>query len=64
MLAEIYSCCLQSSVTTSYFMTYHTILHTSKDYYKALEEARIISDNITQAINQENGSAYEVFPYR
>lgn len=37
--------------TASYFMTYHTILKTSRDYTEAMEEARIVGDNITKTIN-------------
>ncbi|XP_018008621.1 NPC intracellular cholesterol transporter 1 isoform X3 [Hyalella azteca] len=56
----------QPSVGASYFMTYHTILRTSRDYYKALEHAREIADNITKEINLNrpmNSSTVEVFPY-
>ncbi|KAK3872829.1 hypothetical protein Pcinc_022085 [Petrolisthes cinctipes] len=54
----------EESVTASYFMTYHTILKTSQDYYEALLWARQVSDNITQAINAGGMEpAVEVFPY-
>ena len=57
-------------VAANYFMAYHTILKSSPDYYGALREARVISDNMTQMIQEnlillgKNGSNVEVFPYR
>lgn len=55
----------QTAVGASYFMTYHTILKTSKDYYEALEWARDISKNITNTLNEgQKEPVYEVFPYR
>ncbi|CAG0897897.1 unnamed protein product, partial [Cyprideis torosa] len=38
-------------VGASRFMTYHTILKSSKDYYNALEMARVVADNITAMLN-------------
>ncbi|XP_064102738.1 NPC intracellular cholesterol transporter 1-like [Macrobrachium nipponense] len=53
-----------SRVEASYFMSYHTILKTSKDYYEALRGARNVSDNITRMLNEGlKDSVYEVFPY-
>ncbi|XP_069696663.1 NPC intracellular cholesterol transporter 1 isoform X2 [Periplaneta americana] len=55
-------------VGANYFMTYHTILKSSKDYYESLRSAREISVNIENAINSHleklgyNGTI-EVFPY-
>lgn len=49
-------------VKDTYFMTYHTPLKTSKDYYTALEQARKISDNLNEMF-RENGKKVEVFPY-
>jgi len=40
-----------SKASASYFMTYHTILKTSKDYTDAMKQARTIADNITRTIN-------------
>jgi Niemann-Pick C1 protein len=37
--------------TATYFMTYHTILKTSKDYIEAMKEARALSQNITDTLN-------------
>ncbi|XP_066902030.1 NPC intracellular cholesterol transporter 1 homolog 1b isoform X2 [Halyomorpha halys] len=55
-------------VQSSYFMAFHTILKTSSDYYGALREARVISDNITNMINTNlktmgSNVTVEVFPY-
>ncbi|XP_026472293.1 NPC intracellular cholesterol transporter 1-like isoform X5 [Ctenocephalides felis] len=61
----------QSSLTqvdSSYFMTYHTILKTSKDYYESMRSARKISQNLTDMIQwnlkaQGRNETVEVFPY-
>lgn len=39
-----------TDVQASYFMSYHTILKTSSDYYESLRAARNVSHNITQMI--------------
>ncbi|XP_076168069.1 Niemann-Pick type C-1a isoform X2 [Ptiloglossa arizonensis] len=58
-----------SQVGASYFMTYHTILKSSADYYESMRAARVVSANITDMINNnlrrmDNTSAtVEVFPY-
>ncbi|XP_031634860.1 NPC intracellular cholesterol transporter 1 isoform X2 [Contarinia nasturtii] len=39
-----------TDVKASYFMSYHTILKTSSDYYESLRAARNVSYNITQMI--------------
>ncbi|KAF2896926.1 hypothetical protein ILUMI_09250 [Ignelater luminosus] len=60
-----------STVGASYFMAYHTILKTSKDYYESMRAARVISQNISDTINEYvklNGlntteESIEVFPY-
>ncbi|KYN10247.1 PREDICTED: Niemann-Pick C1 protein-like isoform X1 [Trachymyrmex cornetzi] len=54
-----------TNVNDSYFMGYHTPLKKSSDWYEALEVARIISENITNTINNANVSDQEirVFPY-
>ncbi|CAH1236520.1 unnamed protein product [Diabrotica balteata] len=46
-----------STVGASYFMTYHTILKTSEDYYESMRMARKLADNLTKTIG------VEVFPY-
>ncbi|XP_068212553.1 NPC intracellular cholesterol transporter 1-like [Palaemon carinicauda] len=54
----------ESLVGASYFMTYHTILKTSEDYYEALRSARSVSSNISKTLNQGlDNPVYEVFPY-
>ncbi|XP_034244049.1 NPC intracellular cholesterol transporter 1 isoform X2 [Thrips palmi] len=50
------------------FMSYHSILRSSKDYYSAIEAAREVAANITTMINgrlKASGSnkSVEVFPY-
>ncbi|XP_063904619.1 NPC intracellular cholesterol transporter 1 homolog 1b isoform X3 [Zophobas morio] len=53
-----------SRVGASYFMAYHTILKTSKDYYESMRSARKIAANITTTINTKiPSSQIEVFPY-
>lgn len=56
------------SVGANYFMSYHTILKTSADYYESMRLAREISANITNMIRnkmKEHGqeTTVEVFPY-
>lgn len=46
-----------SNIENSYFMTYHSILKTSEDYYESMRSARKISENLTNTIGAE------VFPY-
>lgn len=55
-------------VGANHFMTYHTVLKTSKDYFESLRSARAISVNITDTMNlhlQTLGyiTTVEVFPY-
>ena len=53
-------------VAASSFMTFHTILKTSKDYYEALRWARRLSDNLTTLLNQDletEDQKINVFPY-
>ncbi|KAL6429081.1 hypothetical protein ACFW04_008102 [Cataglyphis niger] len=49
----------------SYFMGYHAPLKKSSDWYESLRAARIISENITNMINNAKVSEQkvEVFPY-
>ncbi|KRT84519.1 Hedgehog receptor [Oryctes borbonicus] len=49
-----------SHVTHSYLMSYHTVLHTSKDYYEALRYARLVADNLTLTLDIPGA---EIFPY-
>lgn len=58
-----------SRVGPSSFMTYHSILKSSKDYYTAIEAAREVANNITDMINEQlkakgSNQTIEVFPYR
>jgi Niemann-Pick C1 protein len=50
-------------VGANYFMTYHTILRTSKDFYSSLIEARVIADSISETLSNITNSNVEVFPY-
>lgn len=59
-----------SEVGATYFMAYHTVLKTSKDYYESLRAARKIATNLTVMIEnrlREMGNStinnVEVFPY-
>lgn len=57
-----------ANVGASYFMSYHSILKTSEDYYEAMRYARNLSANITDMINaklkdKDDNSTVEVFPY-
>lgn len=61
-----------TQVQASYFMSYHTILKSSSDYYEALRSARRVSYNITQMIkanlrlsgvNETDVNKVNVFPY-
>ncbi|KAL7984357.1 hypothetical protein Chor_002927, partial [Crotalus horridus] len=51
-----------SEIGATYFMTYHTVLKTSDDFIDALKKARIIANNITEAMVHKEKNA-EVFPY-
>ncbi|CAG0917213.1 unnamed protein product [Notodromas monacha] len=55
------------TIGASYFMTYHSMMKNSEEYYEALRLARFIADNITSMLNEdfpsEDGRKYEVFPY-
>ena len=62
-----------NSVRSSYFMGFHTILKTSKDFIEAMKSANDIAKNISRTIlnNQsrtfedtKNIKDYPVFPYR
>ena len=57
----------------SAFMTYHTVMKSSRQFYEALRSARSIADNITRTLNlvEKDGELvpsgdmkYTVFPYR
>ncbi|XP_011504238.1 PREDICTED: Niemann-Pick C1 protein-like [Ceratosolen solmsi marchali] len=54
-----------ADVGDSYFMTYHTPLKKSSDWYEALRSARLIASSITNMINNANltSNKITVFPY-
>ncbi|XP_063702707.1 NPC intracellular cholesterol transporter 1 [Culicoides brevitarsis] len=61
-----------TTIKASYFMTYHTLLKTSADYYEAMRAARLIASNITKTVratlrlrgnDEETVRQVEVFPY-
>lgn len=61
-----------TEVKASYFMTYHTILKTSSNYFEALRSARKVSYNITRTIKanlrlsgvtEDEIAKVKVFPY-
>lgn len=47
-----------------HFMAYHSLLKTSKDYYSALKEARVLADNMTAMLRSKTNTDAKVFPYR
>lgn len=49
-------------VQDSYFMSYHTTVITSEEFYTSLKKAREISDEI-QKVFDENQKDLKVFPY-
>lgn len=55
-----------SEVGASYFMAYHRVLKTSRDYYESMRAAREVAQNITDAINSQlkpGDKTMKVFPY-
>ncbi|CAN7998812.1 unnamed protein product, partial [Ixodes hexagonus] len=50
------------TIKSAYFSAYHPVLRTSKDFYTALEWARLISHNLTRAV-QAVQPGVEVIPY-
>ncbi|XP_058443946.1 NPC intracellular cholesterol transporter 1 homolog 1b [Malaya genurostris] len=50
------------NVHDSYFMTYHTTVITSRDFYEALQWARKVSDDIQRTLDVKN-TGVEIFPY-
>lgn len=59
-----------STVGASYFMSYHTILKTSEDYYESMRSARKVAHEITDTIKHKlkvydlkYSDDFEVFPY-
>ncbi|CAL1281503.1 unnamed protein product, partial [Larinioides sclopetarius] len=53
-----------SKIRATNFMTYHTALTTSKDFYEALAWSRKIAANLTNILrNDSENSNFQVFPY-
>lgn len=50
------------NVQDSYFSTYHTTAVTSRQFYTALEQARLIAADIQQMLD-ERQAGVEIFPY-
>ncbi|CAN8027040.1 unnamed protein product, partial [Ixodes persulcatus] len=53
---------VNGTIKSAYFSAYHPVLKTSKDFYTALEWARLISHNLTQDI-QAIQPGVQVIPY-
>lgn len=51
-------------VQSSYFMSYHSALTTSSDYYTALKNARKIAKDIQNTIESELEQSVIFYPYR
>ena len=49
-------------VGASHFMSYHTVLKTSEDYYSAMTQARIIAANVSSMLSTDTGKV-DVYPY-
>jgi Niemann-Pick C1 protein len=49
-------------VQDSYFMSYHTTVITSEEFYTALKQARVLSAQIEETF-KEKGKDLKVFPY-
>lgn len=57
-----------ASAAATHFMTFHTVLRTSEDYYHALAAARELAANISFTLNtalnrSANQEPFEVYPY-
>ena len=55
----------QTTIYTSYFQAYHSVLRSSKDFVNALEDAKLTSKYIEDTINQNltENKKVEVYPY-
>lgn len=51
------------TVEASYFMSYHTSLVKSNDFFSSLKQARIVANDVQNMLN-ENGHDVAFFPYR
>jgi Niemann-Pick C1 protein len=52
-----------NTVETSHIMGYHSLLISSNDFIEAMQQAYILTDNITKTLKSA-GYNVEVFPYR
>lgn len=50
-------------VEDSYFMSYHTTVLTSEEFYTALKKARELSDKIQDIFDAKGYQDVEIFPY-
>ena len=50
------------TVGANYFMSYHTVLRTSIDFYSAMREARVVAANISRTLSTHDRQV-EVYPY-
>ncbi|KAI0980228.1 hypothetical protein GJ496_009475 [Pomphorhynchus laevis] len=53
----------RNEVTSSYFMTYHTLLVTSQDFIAALKSAEWLAANITLSLHNKGFTDAHVIPY-
>lgn len=54
----------KNSTGPNYFMSFHTVLKTSKDYYESMRSARSIANNMTETIRRKfPNTTTVVFPY-
>lgn len=51
-------------VKDNYFMSYHTSLKTSKDFYMALENSKNIARHLSEILTGKLNRTIQVFPYR
>lgn len=51
------------TIDSTYFMSYHTSLSKSVDFYSSLKQARVVTDEV-QTVLREKGYDVSIFPYR
>lgn len=54
---------IRNNRTSVFFMSYHTRVTTSYDFYTAMEEARKLGADIKEVISKKDASV-NFFPYR
>lgn len=52
-----------TEIGATYYMTYHTVLKTSRDFYQALAVARHMAKEMTEFLRANSTSNVEVIPY-